>query len=134
MFCRFESSPTGLRYTLLVIVAFLASCGLAAAQTPIGFAQGAYAVPQTPQSVVTVAYPSAQSAGDLNVVVIGWNDATSQVVSVTDARGNVYTQALATVQPGIQSQRIYYAGNIAAGANTVTVTFNTAVSFPDVRL
>ena len=105
------------------------------APTPIAFLQGNYAVPQTPQSSVAVSFPGSQSAGSLNVVAIGWNDATSQVVSVTDARGNAYTQAVATVQAGIQSQAIYYAANIAAGAtNSVTVRFNTAVSFPDVRI
>ncbi|HEY1303763.1 MAG TPA: PA14 domain-containing protein [Vicinamibacterales bacterium] len=105
------------------------------APTPIAFLQGNYAVPQTPQSSVTVSFPGAQSAGNLNVVAIGWNDATSQVVSVTDARGNAYTRALATVQAGVQSQAIYYAANIAAGStNSITVRFNTAVSFPDVRI
>jgi len=105
------------------------------AAEPISYRQSNYAVPQTPQSVVTVAFTTAQSAGSLNVVAIGWNDATSQVVSVTDSRGNTYTPAsAATVQPGIQSQVIYYAANIAAGTNTVTVTFNAAASYPDVRI
>jgi len=107
----------------------------AAPPVPISYVQGNYAVPQTPQSVVTVAFTSAQSAGDLNVVAIGWNDATSQVVSVTDARGNTYTRALATVQPTVQSHIIYFARNIvAAPTNSVTVTFNGAVSYPDVRI
>jgi len=55
---------------------------------------------------------------------------------VTDARGNVYTPALApTVQSGIQSHVIYYAQNIVAAAtNSVTVTFNATVPYPDVRI
>jgi len=32
------------------------------------------------------------------------------------------------------TQSIYYAENIAAGTNTVSVTFNTAVLYPDVRV
>ena len=100
--------------------------------------QNTYAVPQTPQTTVPVRYTGAQTAGNLNVVAIGWNDATSQVLTVTDTVGNVYVPALApTVQPGIQSQVIYYAANIggaAANTNTVTVTFNAAADYPDVRI
>ena len=36
----------------------------------------------SPQSILTpvkVAYSGAQTAGDLNVVVVGWNDSTAQV-------------------------------------------------------
>lgn len=119
---------------VLMIVGFLAV--EAQAQTSISYLQGNYAVPQTPQSVVNVAFAGAQTAGSLNVVVIGWDDATSQVVSVTDNRGNTYLPALATtVQPGVQSQVIYYAANIvAAPSNTVTVTFTGAVPYPDVRI
>ena len=48
------------------------------------------AVPQTPVSTVNVTFTAAQSAGDLNVVAIGWYDTTSRVLSVTDNRGNNY--------------------------------------------
>ncbi len=36
-------------------------------------------------------YLAAQRAGDLNVAIVGWNDATAQVTSVTDSNGNVLT-------------------------------------------
>ena len=105
------------------------------AAVPIAYVQSAFAVPQTPQAVVVVAFGGVQSAGNLNVVAVGWNDATSQVLTVTDARGNIYTPALTTVQPGIQSHALYYAANVTGAAtNAVTVTFNTAVSYPDVRI
>jgi len=39
---------------------------------------------------VTVSFSGAQSAGDLNVVIIGWGDASSQVSSVSDSKGNLY--------------------------------------------
>src|ERR1700731_584483 len=104
----------------------------------IAYIQENYAVPQSPQAQVTVPFTGAQAVGNLNVVVIGWNDATSHVVSVSDTRGNVYSAALSpTVQSGIQTQVIYYAAGIAAaaaGANTVTVNFDAAVSYPDVRI
>ncbi|MGO8669865.1 MAG: hypothetical protein ACLQVD_00615, partial [Capsulimonadaceae bacterium] len=60
-------------------------------------------------------FTSAQTAGNLNVVVVGWNDTTATVSSVTDSRGNVYTLAVGpTVLSGQFSQAIYYAKNIQA--------------------
>ena len=86
---------------------------LAHAQTSfVGFVQGNYATPQTPetQTTVSVAYMEAQAAGNLNVVVVGWNDSTATVQSVTDANGNTYVLALGpTVQTDYASQAIYYA-------------------------
>ena len=102
---------------------------------PISYVQSAYSVPQTPTSVVSVTFPAAQSASDLNVIAIGWNDDIAHVINVTDSAGNLYQPALApAVQPGIQSHVVYYAANVVGGTNTVTVTFNTAASFPDVRI
>jgi fibronectin type 3 domain-containing protein len=125
----------------------LAACGApegditvarrAATATP-AYVQGAYTDPQSPQSTVQVAYPSAQLAGDLNVVVVGWNDATAQVTSVSDSKGNSYALAVGpTVLPGTLSQSIYYAKAITsavAGANTVTVTFNVPAQYVDLRI
>ncbi len=74
----------------------------------------------------------------MNVVVVGWNDSTATVSSVTDTSGNSYALAVGpTVQAGVATHSIYYAKNIAAAAanaNTVTVTFGTAAAFPDVRI
>ena len=79
-------------------------------------------------------YALAQTAGNLNVVAVGWNDTTSTVTSVTDSRGNSYTLAVGpTTGTGLR-QSIYYAKNIVAGSNTVTVTFNQAAAFVDVRM
>jgi hypothetical protein len=103
----------------------------------IAFVQQAYA---TPASGTTVAVPfgAAQTAGDLNVAIVGWNDATQTVQSVTDTKGNVYVRAVGpTVLAGSATQSIYYAKNIsgaAAGANTVTVTFGGSAAYPDVRI
>src|SRR5580700_8844493 len=66
---------------------------VAAVTTP-KFVQGNYAVPQTPQTTVAVPYISGQTGGNLNVVVVGWNDSTAQVSSVTDSNGNVYRLAV----------------------------------------
>jgi len=107
------------------------------AQT-IAFVQVNFAVPPNPQSSVSATYTAAQTAGNTNVVAIGWSDTTSVVTSVTDTAGNSYSVAVGpTVLSGTQTQVVYVGANIAAaaaGANTVTVTFNAAVPFGDVRI
>jgi chitodextrinase len=104
----------------------------------ITYVQGNYAVPQSPQATVTVPFTSTQVAGDLNVIVVGWNDSNATVSSVQDTAGNVYVPAVGpTVIGGSASQSIYYARNIAVaagGANSVTVTFSTAAIYPDIRI
>src|SRR5262249_45851703 len=49
----------------------------AATGGPIRFIQGNFQAPQSSPTSVAVTYTAAQSAGDLNVVVVGWNDATT---------------------------------------------------------
>jgi PKD repeat protein len=102
----------------------------------IVFVQLNRATPQGSAPTVQVPFPSAQGAGNLNVVVVGWED-TSTVASVTDSAGNVYTRAVGPHTFGTSlSQSIYYAKNIkAAGAgNTVTVKFSGSGMYPDVRV
>jgi hypothetical protein len=103
------------------------------------YLQGNSATP-TSQATVTVPYTVAQRAGDLNVVIVGWNDATTQVSSLTDSIGNAYQLAVGPTvvmsSPAL-SQSIYYARNIAkaaAGSNTVRVNFNAAAHYPDIRI
>jgi hypothetical protein len=122
------SRSTGLLFLLATVAV--------AAAAP-NYIQGHYAVPQTPQTSVTVPYSSAQTAGDLNVVVVGWNDSVKQVSSLSDSMGNVYQLAVGPTVTGGLSQSIYYAKNIAAAnaaANVVTVTFSGLASYPDIRI
>jgi len=104
----------------------------------ISFVQVNSATPAGTNTPVTVTYTQTQTAGNLNVVVVGWNDFTTQISSVTDSKGNAYILAVGpTVQSGIATQAIYYAKNIAAAAansNVVTVAFKTGASWPDVRI
>ena len=89
---------------------------------------------QSSNTSVAVAYTNSQTAGDLNVVAVGWGDTVSAISSVTDTKGNTYTRAVGpTSNTGLQ-QAIYYAKNIAGGSNTVTVKFNQAAAYPDVRI
>ena len=104
----------------------------------IAFVQLNYATPQSSVATVSVPFNAAQSAGNLNVVVVGWNDTTSRVSSVTDTKGNAYQLAVGPAAvPGALTQSIYYAKNIvaaAAGANTVRVSFTAAALYPDIRI
>ena len=106
--------------------------------SPIAFIQSNYAVPHPNASTVSIPYSAAQNAGDLNVIVVGWNDSITQVASVADSSGNNYILAVGpTVQVGVATQSIYYARSIAsaaANANVVTVTFNAAANSPDIRI
>jgi hypothetical protein len=100
-----------------------------------GFVQVESTSPQSSAESVTASFSSSQTAGDLNVVTIAWNDATSAIESVTDSRGNVYKAApgaAATSTTAPASIALYYAANIAAGKNSVTVKFDRAAPYPEV--
>src|SRR5712692_2418408 len=108
----------GYTYTSSVAIAF----AQVAAATPVSAAQ------------VTVTYPGPQTIGDLNVVVVGWNDTTSTVQSVTDSAGNPYSLAIGPTSGTGLRQSIYYAANIKGGSNTVNVIFSQTALYPDVRI
>ena len=102
---------------------------------PIGFVQVAAATPQTAQSTVPTSLTQAQTAGNLNVVAVGWNDLVANVSTVTDSAGNTYQLAAPTLRGPGTSQAVYYAKNIkAAGSNTVTVSFDRPANYVDVRV
>jgi hypothetical protein len=102
------------------------------ASTP-AFVQGSSTVPPSAQMTVTATYPSPQTAGHTNVVAIGWSDVTN-LVSVVDSRGNTYEVAMPTYTANYLSQAVWYAPNVAAGANTVTVSFDAPTAYPDLRV
>ena len=83
---------------------------------------------------MAVAYGSAQTAGNLNIVVVGWGGHNViRKFRYGFSRQRVHRAVGPTTNTGIQ-QSIYYAKNIAAGSNTVTVAFSPAASYPDVRV
>jgi hypothetical protein len=100
----------------------------------ISFVQVASATPQSPTQTVPVTYPGPQTVGDLNIVVVGWNDTTATVQSVQDTAGNVYSLAIGPTSGTGLRQSIYYAKNILGGNNTVTVTFTQPATYPDIRI
>ncbi len=89
---------------------------------------------QASNTTVAVTYPVTQTAGDTNIVVVGWGDTSSTISSVTDNRLNSYALAVGPTSGTGLRQSIYYAPNIAGGSTTVTVTFNKAAAYPDVRI
>lgn len=89
------------------------------------------------QSSISATYALAQNAGDLNVVVISWGDASALVASVKDSAGNSYVPALSPIAANGLSQSIWYAKNVKAAAalsNKVSVTFDVAATTPDLRI
>jgi hypothetical protein len=68
-------------------------------------------------SSVVVAYPKPQTAGNSNIVVVGWNDTSADVKSVSDSLGNSYALAVGPTAGTALTQSIYYANKIAAGSN-----------------
>ena len=64
-------------------------------------------------------------------MVVGWNDSTATVGTVTDKSGNTYTLAVGpTIQSGVASQSIYYAKNIAAAAGGVKHRYGDFLQSP----
>jgi hypothetical protein len=101
------------------------------------FVQGKFAAPAQSLVNLQASYDEPQSSGNLNVVIVGWNDSSSSVTSVTDTTGNVYQLALGPTRvTGLLSQCIYYAKNIRAApaGNRVTATFSRAAPYQDVRI
>jgi RHS repeat-associated protein len=104
-----------------------------------GFVQGNFGEPsQEFFNTMTATYTQPQTAGNLNVVVIGWNDVAAQIQSLTDTAGNTYVLAAGPTNiSGVSMQAVYYATNIVASAantNAVTVQMSANVEFPDVRI
>jgi len=103
----------------------------------INFVQTNSSVPSSANSV-SAAFASAQTAGNLNIVVIGWGDNTATVTAVSDSQGNSYQLAASRASSALGiTQSIYYASNIvsaAAGANTVTVRLSANTGYPDLRI
>src|SRR5262245_2397714 len=72
-----------------------------------------------------VAFASNNTAGNLIVVAVLFSPSTALVTGITDTRGNTYVQARShTNSTGNIYGTVWYAKNVAAGANTVTLSFS----------
>jgi hypothetical protein len=131
-------SPTRLsRYILWLALSLLVQLAWAtSASASIALVQKNF-LSQSSASTASVNFSSAQGAGDLNVVVIGWiGSASNAPSSVSDSENNTYTLAVGPTRYGGLAEAIYYAANIkaaSAGSNSVTVTMNGSVSYLDVQ-
>jgi hypothetical protein len=82
----------------------------------------------TSGSSVSVSFTIPNTAGNLIVAYVVWDN--SGPVAVTDSCGNAYTSAIGPTKYywDRTNAQIFYARNIAGGANTVKVSFSTAVT------
>ncbi len=76
---------------------------------------------------VSAAFANPNTSGNLIVAYVVWDN--SGPVTLSDSRGNIYTSAVGpTKYSGNKTNaQVFYAKNIAGGANTVKATFGTAV-------
>jgi len=103
---------------LIVAFALLLAPGLALGQT---FVQQAQNLPGTGTSAT---FTAAETAGDFNVVIVGWGDQMSSIASVTDDNSNTYI-LVGTTGGQNNSQAIYYAKSISVSTTTTpTVSAN----------
>ena len=72
----------------------------------------------------TLAFGSNNTAGSLIVVATTWDASTATGITCADSKGNVYATPLKLLDTNAQQYiGVCYAPNIAAGANSVTVTY-----------
>lgn len=81
-------------------------------------------------------FSAANTAHNLIVVIVGWNDTTRSITGVTDSAGNTYAAAAAQASGSLLRQAIYYAKDIAAYAagNVVTPAWDGTPSVPQVEI
>jgi len=83
---------------------------------------------------VSVAFPVANTAGNLILAFVRMSSST-QTVTLTDSAGNTYIQAAAQAQTVDGSQiRLFYAKNILGAGNTVKATFSASNNHPWVAI
>ena len=120
-----NSSPRRLTIIVLLLVALLLP-GIAAAKTKTLVQKKYFRV--TTGTSVSVTFSKPNVAGNLIVAYVVWDNGGA--VSLADSRGNSYASAVGPTQVSgdPSSAQVFYAANIAAGTNTITATFATAIT------
>jgi murein DD-endopeptidase MepM/ murein hydrolase activator NlpD len=73
---------------------------------------------------IAKAFTSNNTAGNLIVAMVSWDNANTNSMTCSDSQGNYYTTALLSKDTTNQDDiAICYAADIKGGANTVTATF-----------
>jgi hypothetical protein len=112
---------------LVLIVLSLRAPVKVSAQTAITLVQHTSQDAGTTTSTM-LAFPAANTAGNWLAVAIRAG-LPNEVFTVTDSRGNTYRKAVQFTEPGDNtSLAIFYAENVAGGANTVTVSDSLAAA------
>ena len=119
-------------YRGLVGIALILAVGTVSSVSPPGANAASAAFVQGRNAQVTsgakasLAFSKANTAGNLIVVFVIWDNPGA--VTVSDTRGNTYTAATARQNWGNNwSAQVFYASGISAGSNTVTATFGTSI-------
>ena len=111
----------------VAVIAALGSRPVAGAVSP-AYVQGR-AKQITSGTGNSLAFSNANAAGNLAVAYVVWDN--SSPVTLRDSRGNTYAgvaPATAWGPNGTWRSQLFYAKDIASGANTVTATFQSAIS------
>ena len=112
-----------------VLALFLAgAAGLLAgpptSRAAVSFVQAADSTDDSGSSSIAQSFNSSNIAGDLIIVAVSWGDNPAPSVSASDSLGNAYFLATTDWDANHnQGLAIFYAPNIQAGANTVTINF-----------
>jgi hypothetical protein len=101
-----------------------------APSTPIAFVQANAHVASG--ATASTSFNGNVTAGNCEIVIVSWYMAGT-LSSLNDTGSNNLQLAGEVAANGI-TQRLYYATNIAGGANTVTATWQASVQFPEVRV
>jgi hypothetical protein len=120
----FQALPAGeIDIVLAKADASVKSAQFVPSTLPVRFVQGKAALGKNVNSE-SLPFSSANSAGNLIVVGVDWHDSQS-FGSISDSAGNSYTEVGSELRvPGRFRLRLYYAKNVAGGANTVTVSLS----------
>jgi hypothetical protein len=82
---------------------------------------------------VAVTLGTPTRSGDLVLVVVSWTT-TGAIGTVTDSAGDTYAQLGPTVSRDMRSQVVWLAAGVAGGAATVSASFATAATTPELRV
>ena len=111
---------------LTLAVLLLPAFSSAASAAPVHVQSGAQEISSGTVSNLTFGQPN--TSGNLIVVYVVWSNAGA--VSVSDTNGNTYAPAAPVTRwnKNAWSSQVFYARNVAGGANTVRATFGNSIA------
>ena len=128
-----DADATNTSTPFLIMMATFADTAITAA-APVGQLVQAVGTDPASTNQIVLPFDSAVTVGNLLLVSIAWGDVVRTISSVVDTLGNNYQIISPLVQSGVISKITYYAFSNGSGANSVTVTWNTTATNPNVIL